>query len=508
VIEEGAIMQILRQILFISISLVVTAAFSTGSVVAQQTDAWTKCVNKEKAPRDVQISGCSTVIQSSQETPENLAVAFYNRGLAYYVIDKIDLSIADYTEAIRLNPKNARSWNNRCVSRTVAGRLQQALTDCNESLRLLPNQSNVLDSRGFTYLKLGQFDLAVADYNSALQLNPRIASSLFGRGIVKLKKSDIAGSTADIAAAKRIKSDIADELARYRTAALTDPEERALKSKIGFKECENCPEMVVVPAGLFSMGSPENEAGRDEDESPQHPVTISRPFAVGKFEVTVDQFAAFVADTGYNASSKCWPFAEGQADERLDRSWRNPNFGGNHPVVCVNWNDAKAYVAWLTNKTGKSYRLLTEAEWEYSARAGTTTAYNFGNEENAQCGNGTSANLTVKSSVPAASSWPTVSCSDFLANIVPVGSLAANAFGLHDMHGNVWEWTEDCYKKSYNGAPADGSAWIGGDCSHRVLRGGSWDGNPRSLRSAYRSGNSIDNRDHFLGFRIARTLNP
>ena len=219
-------------------------------------------------------------------------------------------------------------------------------------------------------------------------------------------------------------------------------QERALKPKDTFQECTNCPEMMVVPAGSFTMGSPANEPGRYADEGPQHTVTIARQFAVGQFELTFDEWDACVADGGCNGYKP------------NDEGWGR----GRRPVINVSWDDATAYVAWLAKKTGKPYRLLTEAEYEYATRAGTTTAYPWGDDigkNNANC-NGCGSQWDGKQTAP-------------------VGSFAPNQFGLYDMVGNVWEWTEDCYHDSYNGAPADGSAWTGGDCSRRVVRGGSWD---------------------------------
>ena len=239
-------------------------------------------------------------------------------------------------------------------------------------------------------------------------------------------------------------------------------------------DCAMCPEMVVVPAGSFTMGSPAEERGRLSDEGLQRRVTIPQPFAVGKYEVTVGQYAEFVGETGHNAGN----------------SWRNPGFNQttNHAVVYVSWNDAKAYVAWLSRKTGHTYRLLTEAEWEYAARAGTTTAYHFGN--------------TISSS--QANFWPS-------GGTTSVGSYPANAFGLHDMHGNVWEWVEDCWHNDYTGAPTNGSAWTSGcDVDRwRVMRGGSWrSGDPQLLRSAYRGWFVASSRLDYYGFRVARTLTP
>jgi formylglycine-generating enzyme required for sulfatase activity len=283
---------------------------------------------------------------------------------------------------------------------------------------------------------------------------------------------------------------------------LSGAEECALKPKDVFKECDKCPEMVVVPAGSFTMGSPASEAGRYDNEGPQHPVTIGKPFAVGKFQVTFDQFAAFVAETGYDAGSKCYAFEEGKWKEKQGLSWRTPGFAqkGSHPAVCLNWNDANAYVAWLAKQTGKSYRLLTEAQWEYAARAGTTTRYFFGDEEKVFCRYGNGADQTAKSKI--------LPCSDGYAYTAPVGSFLPNGFGLYDMHGNAWQWLEDCWHENYQGAPSGGSAWISGDCSRRVVRGGSWYGGPGELRSAIRFGDSSVYRYYGSGFRLGRTLSP
>ena len=241
--------------------------------------------------------------------------------------------------------------------------------------------------------------------------------------------------------------------------------------------CTTCvvPDMVIVLAGSFTMGSPADEVGRSNREGPQRQVTISQSFAVGKYEVTRGQFEAFVDATEYDAGS----------------FWRNPSFEQTdaHPVVYVSWNDAKAYVNWLSASTGQNYRLLSEAEWEYVARAGTTTIYHFGN--------------TI-SQAQANYNWHN-------RGTVAVGSYPANAFGLHDVHGNAWEWVEDCWHNDYTGAPTDGSAWVS-DCDDddedfRVLRGGSWRDPREDLRSAYRYRYGARNRFDADGFRIARTIN-
>ena len=275
-----------------------------------------------------------------------------------------------------------------------------------------------------------------------------------------------------------------------------------------FKDCADCPEMLVIPAGNFQMGSPSYEAGRQENEGPTHPVAINRSFALGKTHITRGQFAAFVSASGYDVGSKCYSFDGGKWEERQGRNWRDPGFPqqDSHPAVCINWNDAKAYAEWLSRKTGKSYRLPSEAEWEYAARAGTTTARYWGDSPDQACGYANVGDLTLKSQV-AGVTWETHNCSDGFAFTAPAASFKPNAFGLHDMIGNAWEWTEDCWNANYNGAPNDGSAWTTGQCSvGRVLRGGSWINSPRNARSANRLRNDSSVRGDGFGFRLARML--
>jgi formylglycine-generating enzyme required for sulfatase activity len=281
-------------------------------------------------------------------------------------------------------------------------------------------------------------------------------------------------------------------LASRRAVALTAAEECSLKQKDAFRECENCPEMVVVPAGSFTMGSPEGELGSYGNESPQHIVTIGKPFAVGKTHVTRDQFAAFAKETRYAAHSKC--------------SWSNPGFAqeGSHPVVCVKWDGAKAYADWLTKKTGKPYRLLSDAEWEYAARGRTSPGayprFWFGDEEKQLCRYGNFGDQEY-----GASNAP---CNDGYKYTSPAGRFEPNAFGLYDMFGNAWQWTADCWHSSYNGAPDDGSAWTAGcEDTGRVVRGGSWDYDLSFLRAGYRNRYTADDSD-YIGFRLARMLTP
>ncbi len=271
--------------------------------------------------------------------------------------------------------------------------------------------------------------------------------------------------------------------------------------------------MVVIPAGTFTMGSPKNEKGRLADEGPQREVRITKPFAVGKFPVTVYEFKAFVAETGHDAGWAAYAWNDETWELQEGRSWRYPGFAqtDSDPACCLNWHDAQAYAKWLSAKTDKTYRLLSEAEWEYAARGqtrpGNYPRYFFGDVEADVCEYGNGADQTAREQIPGAENWPVLSCTDKYAYTSPVGSYRPNAFGLYDMAGNVWEWVEDCYHDTYKGgAPLDGKAWVEDKCDTRVHRGGSWGDNPRSLRAANRGRGNPDSRVASIGVRVARTL--
>ncbi len=295
---------------------------------------------------------------------------------------------------------------------------------------------------------------------------------------------------------------------------LSAAEECALKPKDVFRECTDCPAMVVLPPGSFTMGSPASEPGRFDDEGPQHDVRIAKPLAVGEFQVTVDEFKAFVTATGYDAGSICYAWNGASWEWRFARYSRDPGFAqtGSHPAACLNWDDAQAYAKWLSGRTGKTYRLLSEAEWEYAARGrtepGNYPRYFFDDSESEFCKYGNGADKTAQKQIPAARGWLVLPCSDGYAYTSPVGSFRPNAFGLFDMHGNVWQWVEDCYRRGYSGAPRDGGAWTEGKCDARVVRGGSWNDGPGVLRAAYRKRYGPDDRNDSVGFRLARTLTP
>jgi formylglycine-generating enzyme required for sulfatase activity len=281
-----------------------------------------------------------------------------------------------------------------------------------------------------------------------------------------------------------------EALAKNRVP-LTAEQESALQAGDSFKEGADCPEMIVVPAGRFLMDSPDGGfwsvvtgwlGGQGSDsERPQHEVTITKPFAVAKFALTFDEWDACAVRGGCRRDVS-------------DEGWGR----GRRPAINVSWDDAQAYVKWLSSITGKHYRLLSEAEWEYAARAGSQTNYPWGDE--IQLNGKPMANCKG-----CGSQWDG-------KQTAPAGSFAANAFGLYDMVGNVNAWTEDCWNDNYEGAPTDGSAWTSGDCRWRISRGGCWGHGPDSLRSGLRhhlrSGlpDTPLRQDDSLGFRVARTL--
>ena len=300
------------------------------------------------------------------------------------------------------------------------------------------------------------------------------------------------------------------------TAPSAEMKENAYPPGTRLRDCrdEGCPWLVVVPAREFMMGSAEGEEGHQSDESPQHRVRISEPFAVMEAEVTREAFARFVDETGYKTGEGCFVWSGvvwSGKDSKWDAkgSWRYPGFAQepDHPVVCVDWSDARAFAAWLSKRTGQTYRLLTEAEWEYAARVGSTSRYSFGDKGDELCRHANVGDRSFKKAIP---DWKyeIADCDDGHVHTASVKTYQPNAFGLYDLHGNAREWVQDCWHDSYQGAPEDGSKPWEANCSddRRVLRGGGWDDLPDIARSAFRDRNSPDDRDFDTGFRLARTL--
>ena len=245
-----------------------------------------------------------------------------------------------------------------------------------------------------------------------------------------------------------------------------------------FADCSGCPEMVVIPAGQFTMGSPPDELYRGP-ETP-HRVTIPAPFALGKYEVTFAEWDACAEDGGCGGHKPD------------DQGWGR----GTRPVIDVSWKDSEAYVVWLSHKTGKAYRLPTEAEWEYAARAGTTTPFSYGATVN-----------TNQANYDGSTAFGAGAVGVDRQKTTPVGSFPPNAFGLHDMHGNVWEWMEDCWSDEYTSAtPSNGAPYKQPGCAGHVMRGGSWEDYPGDVRAAARVGSGTDEQSWADGFRVARSL--
>jgi formylglycine-generating enzyme required for sulfatase activity len=353
----------------------------------------------------------------------------------------------------------------------ATNRLQAA-----ERLRNRPDLAASLEPTDWNYLSVcrEREDALIAEAKAARRRKRRLELAFIGV-LILISVAGIAHALwANFNYLKVRGETIADS---FSPKALTTETERTLSQMIlqpghtvSFRECNRCPEMVVVPKGEFVMGSPETERDRSRAEGPQHQVAFASNFAVSKFEATFDEWTTCV-------------------DARVCENVSDHHWGrGNRPVINVSWDDAQQYVKWLSGRAGRPYRLLSEAEWEYAARAGSTTAYPWGDnvgEGNANCEG-------------CGSKWDD-------QQTAPVGSFKANAFGLHDMHGNVFEWVQDCGTANYDGAPTDGLARAG-PCTSRVLRGGSWSYGPSDLRSAHRRPSAANGQSSSRGFRLARTL--
>lgn len=340
---------------------------------------------------------------------------------------------------------------------------------------------------------------------------------LSSRAWSKVKDSDDRRELADFLATFR-DSDEA-KAAAQRLAELPPPAGSPAGGQplARFADCPDCPEMIMIPAGSLLMGSLDSEwtTAQDRHEGPRQTVRIAAAFAVGRFEVTVGQYRQFVAATGHQTGNECIGIIDPASpakvwDDIPGRDFLSPGFAqaDDHPVVCVSWHDAMAYLRWLSERTGADYRLPTEAEWEYVARAGKQDAYAFGDDESRLCQYGNGADRGMDATWDA-NRW----CADGVrVGTARVGAYRPNAFGLMDTHGNVHEWVADCYHDAYTDMPAStrasGAAWAAPDCATRVIRGGCWAYPPAQLRSARREAWEPFKRSYCVGFRVARTLTP
>jgi formylglycine-generating enzyme required for sulfatase activity len=299
------------------------------------------------------------------------------------------------------------------------------------------------------------------------------------RGIVGMVVRDVAGEEVRATTITAIRHAFREWRLPWHLRAADDTREPV------FRDCPSCPEIVRLDGGVFRMGSPLDEPGRLPDEGPRTTVEVDA-FGLGRTEVTVAQFARFAEATG-RPGRGCAFFADGGWQEDPTRDWHEPGIeqSPDDPVVCVNFEEARAYADWLRAETGAPYRLPSEAEWEFAARAGTSGAFHTG----------------------ATLSSDRANVDGVRGGTAPVGSYPANAWGLHDMHGNVWEWVADCWTAGHAGRPATAvprEAEAATDCTRRVIRGGSWASAPERARAAYRGANGVTARNIYLGFRVAR----
>ncbi|MFL2770563.1 MAG: formylglycine-generating enzyme family protein [Rhodospirillaceae bacterium] len=298
-------------------------------------------------------------------------------------------------------------------------------------------------------------------------------------------------------------------LAILITLGTAEAQTVTLSSGSVFRDCMDCPDMVVIPSGKFTMG--ENDGDPERTEGPERTVTITNAFALGRFEVTYDQFAKFVSATGQEPEvDECsmWIMADLSTPHR---TWRDPGYKrvvkGKEAVVCVSWRDAKAFVAWLSGKTNERYRLPTEAEWEYAAKGGTESLYFWGENPDDACDYGNVYDTAAAEKWPT-ENWDAPACTDGFPDNAPVGQFKPNPFGLYDILGNVWEWTQDCSILPYPKQPIDGSSVeVEGECEWRAIRGGSWITQAYRQRPTWRGRDPERRMGAYFGFRVARDLN-
>ncbi|MDY6804133.1 MAG: SUMF1/EgtB/PvdO family nonheme iron enzyme [Cyanobacteriota bacterium] len=402
----------------------------------------------------------------------------YQRGLRNSKDGKYAEGIVAFTQAISLNPEFVDAYYNRGLAYSKTERYPEAITDYSRVIELQPIHAQAFNNRGNAYYKLGEYERAINDFDRAVSLGLEAAA----------KNRDLARDVWD--EVKRKQREEAERLRREEERKLQEEREKgkeftfeivtvnssgkianrrqgSARQKVESLANNLTLEMVYIPGGTFTMGSPESEEKRQSNESPQHQVSVP-PFYLGKYPVTQAQYQAVMGN--------------------------NPSHfkGEKRPVESVSWHDAVEFCQKLSQKTGKTYRLPSEAEWEYACRAGTTTPFHFGETLTAELAN-----------YDASSTYASGPSGVYRQQTTDVGSFPPNAFGLYDMHGNVREWCQDVWHGDYNGAPTDGSAWeSGGDSSNRLLRGGSWDNNPKNCRCALRHWIDAGSIFHYRGFRV------
>ncbi|BBD55393.1 hypothetical protein NIES204_27000 [Planktothrix agardhii NIES-204] len=435
--------------------------------VSEVSELW-DTVNSVVMAEDLDYIGkINNLLESLGETHlVNIVQACYQRGQNHCQQGEYTTAIDDFTQVLLLEPNSPDANYNRGLAYSKLGEYQAAIEDYNQTLRLNPNYVGAYNNRANAYYKLGQYEKAIADYNSCLALNPNLPNVAHNRDVAQ-GVWDEKRRQEEEEKRRRQKEFQFDVITVNAQGKETKRERRRaefFKQDLGNNISL---EMVSIPGGTFIMGAAQNEANASSDEYPQHPVNIAA-FSMAKYPITQAQWEAIMGD--------------------------NPSSfkGANRPVNSVTWHEAQEFCQRLSQKIGKIYRLPSEAEWEYACRAQTTSPFHFGETITADLAN-----------YDASNTYANGPKGTYRQQTTDVGSFPPNAFGLYDMHGNVWEWCADPWHENYTGAPDDGSVWeSGGNTQYRVIRGGSWYYYPRYCRCAVRNWVGLVSRDWDYGFRV------
>ncbi|WP_365670753.1 SUMF1/EgtB/PvdO family nonheme iron enzyme [Okeania sp. SIO3I5] len=395
----------------------------------------------------------------------------YHRAIKKFNLKKYQEAIIDFGYVIDLNSEFVDGYYRRGLTYIRLERYREAVEDLSMVIGLDATHAQAYNCRGYAYFKLGEYQQAVDDYNRAINLglNEAVKNRDVALGVwqeIQRQEEAKRQEERERQEEEKRRRELQGELFTFEVVTVNNSGkiinrvEGSARQKIADLGNGIKLEMVYIPGGSFLMGSPENEAQKESDESPQHQVTL-QPFYMSKYPITQNQYQAIMG----NNPSKFQ--------------------GGSRPVENVSWHNATEFCGKLSEKTGKIYTLPSESQWEYACRAGTTTPFYFGE--------------TITSEL--------VNYENQIGQTTDVGSFPPNTFGLYDIHGNVWEWCLDVWHGDYNGAPTDGSAWeTAGDNSKRLLRGGSWGNNSRNCRCARRNNNLLSFHLFYVGFRIVSSV--
>jgi len=415
----------------------------------------------------------------------NIIQACYQRGQNHCQQGEYTTAIDDFTQVLLLEPNSPDANYNRGLAYSKLGEYQAAIEDYHQTLRLNPNYVEAYNNRANAYYKLGQYEKAIADYNSCLALNPNLPDVAHNRDVAQgvwdeKRRQEVEKKRQEEAEKRRRQKEFEFDVITVNAQGKETKRERR-RAEFFKQDLGNniSLEMVSIPGGTFMMGAAQNEANASSDEYPQHPVNIAA-FSMAKYPITQAQWEAVLA------------LPKIKIDLEPDPSYSDFK-GANRPVDSVTWHEAQEFCQRLSKETGKTYRLPSEAEWEYACRAKTESPFHFGETITADL-----ANYDAKYIYASA---PT---GTYRQQTTDVGSFKKpNAFGLYDMHGNVWEWCADPWHENYTGAPDDGSVWeSGGNTQYRVFRGGSWNHNPWNCRCANRYWLGPLSRYRIYGFRV------